>query len=107
MAGKPVEARKGTLIYLTTRYVRLHKAGVAAAAFVLLTLLGAIVYFVREARVAEAQARAQLRMLYAADMRQAGQDMVDRNLARVRELAERYHATSVPQMDDRCLSFEW
>jgi len=105
--GKPVIARKGTLIYLTTRYVRRHKAGVAAATFVLLTLLGAIVYFVRQARVAEAQARRQLRLLYAADMRQAGQDLVDRNLERARELVERYRAHTDPLWDDRWRGFEW
>src|SRR5262247_3620769 len=105
--GKPVVARKGTLIYLTTRYVRRHKAGAAAATFVLLTLLGAIVYFVRQARVAEAQARRQLRLLYAADMRQAGQDLVDRNLERARELVERYRAHPDPLWDDRWRGFEW
>jgi eukaryotic-like serine/threonine-protein kinase len=107
LSGRPVVARKGTLIYLTTRYVRRHKAGAAAATFVLLTLLGAIVYFVRQARVAEAQARRQLRLLYAADMRQAGQDLVDRNLERARELVERYRAHSDPLWDDHWRGFEW
>jgi hypothetical protein len=105
--GKPVVARKGTLTYLTTRYVRRHKAGVIAAIFVLLTLLGAIVYFVRQARVAEAQARRQLRMLYAADMRQAGQDLIDRNLERARELVERYRTHPDPLWDDHWRGFEW
>jgi eukaryotic-like serine/threonine-protein kinase len=107
LAGAPVDAHNGALIYLTTRYVRRHKAGVAVATFVLLTLLGAIVYFVREARVAEAQARWQLRLLYAADMRQAGQDLVDRNLERARELVERYQARSDPQWDEGWRGFEW
>ena len=105
--GKPVAARKGTLIYLTTRFVRRHKAGVAAAAFVLLTLLGAIVYFVRQASIAEAQARRQLRLLYSADMRQAGQDLVDRNLERARELVRRYRSHPDPQWDDDWRGFEW
>ncbi|HKQ73236.1 MAG TPA: protein kinase [Blastocatellia bacterium] len=107
MTGNPVVARKGTLIYLTTRYVRRHKTGVAAATLVLLTLLGAIVYLVREARIAEAQARWQLRLLYAADMRQAGQDLVDRNLERARELIDRYQARPDPLWDDRWRGFEW
>src|SRR5262245_49406181 len=80
--GEPVVARKGTLVYLTTRFVRRHKTAVAAAGFILLTILGAFAYFVRQAAVAKAQARWQLRQLYAADMRQAGQDLVDRNLER-------------------------
>src|SRR5262245_4481042 len=107
LSGKPVVARKGTLIYLTTRYVRRHKAGVAAATIVFLTLIGAIVYFVRQTRVAEAQARRQLRLLYAADMRQAGQDLVDRNLERARELVERYRAHSDPMWDEHWRGFEW
>ena len=107
LSRRPVVARKSTLIYLTTRYVRRHKAGVAAAIFVFLTLIGAIVYLVRQARVAEAQARRQLRLLYAADMRQAGQDLVDRNLERARELVERYRAHSDPMWDDHWRGFEW
>jgi eukaryotic-like serine/threonine-protein kinase len=107
LSGRPVVARKGTLIYLTTRYVRRHKVGVGAATFVLLTLICAIVYLVRQARVAEAQARRQLRLLYAADMRQAGQDLLDRNLERARELVERYRAHSDPLWDDRWRGFEW
>ena len=105
--GKPVVARKGTLIYLTTRYVKRHKAGVAAATLVLLTLLGAVVYFVRQTRIAEAQTRRQFRLLYAADMRQAGQDLVDRNLERARELVDRYRAHPDPQWDDSWRGFEW
>ncbi len=107
LAGIPVIARKGTLIYYTSRYVRRHKAGVTAAALILLTLLGAIGYFVRQARVAEAQTRWQLRLLYSADMRQAGQDLVDRNLERARELVDRYLSHSDPHWDDRWRGFEW
>src|SRR5215510_13366991 len=105
--GKPVTAHKGTLIYLTTRYVRRHKAGVGAAAFILLALLGAVVYVVRQADIAKAQARWQLRLLYAADMRQAGQDLIDRNLERGRELVERYVAHHNLQRDDSWRGFEW
>src|SRR5262249_54074824 len=104
--GDPVAARKGTLIYLTTRFVRRHKAGVSAAGFILLTILGAFIYFVQQAAVAKAQARWRLRMLYAADMRQAGQDLVDRNLERARELVDRYGAHSDPQWDDQWRGFE-
>jgi WD40 repeat protein len=62
---------------------------------------------VRQASGAEAQARRQLRLLYAADMRQAGQDLVDRNLERARELVERYRAHTDPLWDDRWRGFEW
>ena len=107
LSGKPVIARNGTLIYLTTRFVRRHKTGVVAAGLVLLTLLGGFGYFVWQAKVAKAQARRQLRLLYAADMRQAGQDLVDRNLERARELVERYQSHPDPQWDDDWRGFEW
>ncbi|MGH9845021.1 MAG: protein kinase domain-containing protein, partial [Blastocatellia bacterium] len=107
LSGKPVVARKGTLIYLTTRFVRRHKTGVVIAALVLLAVLGRFGYFVWQAKVTKAQARQQLRMLYAADMRQAGQDLVDRNLERARELVERYQAHPDPLWDDGWRGFEW
>ena len=105
--GKPVAARKGTLTYRASRFVRRHKAVVAAAGLSLLAFLGAFAYFVWQANVAEAQARRQLRLLYAADMRQAGQDLMDRNLERARELVERYQSHPDPQWDDRWRGFEW
>ncbi len=107
LKGVPVSARKGTLIYLTTRFVRRHKPGMAAAGFIALIILGAFVYFARQAAIAKAQARLRLRLLYSADMRQAGQDLVDRNLERARELVERYQAQSDPQWDDSWRGFEW
>src|SRR5262249_47761019 len=51
--------------------------------------------------------RRQLRLLYAADMRQAGQDLIDRNLERARELVERYRSRPDPLWDDRWRGFEW
>jgi eukaryotic-like serine/threonine-protein kinase len=106
--GEPVAARKGTLTYRASRYVRRHSASVAMAGLVLLVLLGVFGYFVRQAYLAGAQARRQLRLLYAADMRQAGQDLVDRNLERARELIERHHSGALlNQDDDDWRGFEW
>jgi non-specific serine/threonine protein kinase/serine/threonine-protein kinase len=53
----PVTARKGTWNYLAGKFVRRHRAGVAAAALVLVTLFAGIVVTVREARIAEANRR--------------------------------------------------
>jgi eukaryotic-like serine/threonine-protein kinase len=53
--GLPVIARDNTFGYLTGKFVRRHKAGMAAAALVLLTLLGGIVATTWEARIAEAE----------------------------------------------------
>ncbi|MCI0663929.1 MAG: serine/threonine protein kinase [Acidobacteria bacterium] len=107
LTGEPVIARKGTMTYRASRYVRRHRVGVVMAGTLVMVLLGAIVYFVRQAHVAEAQARRQLRLLYAADMRQAGQDLVDRNLERARELIERYNIGFNPTEVDDWRGFEW
>ena len=52
--GLPVLARKSTVSYRFRKYVVRHKIGVAAAALVFLSLLGAIALTLREARIARA-----------------------------------------------------
>lgn len=54
--GLPVTARTGTWSYTAGKFVRRHRAGVAAAALVLTTLVAGIVVTAREARVARRQA---------------------------------------------------
>jgi len=49
----PVIARKDTARYRTSRFIARHKAGVAAAAIVFLTLLAAFVITIREERIAQ------------------------------------------------------
>jgi eukaryotic-like serine/threonine-protein kinase len=49
----PVIARKDTPGYLASRFIMRHKAGVAAAAVVALTLIAALVITIREARLAQ------------------------------------------------------
>jgi non-specific serine/threonine protein kinase/serine/threonine-protein kinase len=53
LAGLPVRARKDTFGYRTSKFVRRNKAGVAAAALVLLTLISGIISTAWEARKAE------------------------------------------------------
>ena len=48
--GRPVIAHKDTLRYRTSKFVRRHQVGVAAAALVLLTLIGGIVATLWQAR---------------------------------------------------------
>ena len=107
LSGKPVTARKGTLIYLTTRFVRRHKTGVVAAVLLFLAACGAFGYYVRQANAANALARKQLRLLYIADVRQAGQDLIDGNLGRARELVEKYWPDFNSKPDDDWRGFEW
>jgi eukaryotic-like serine/threonine-protein kinase len=75
LAGLPVSARKETFAYRAAKFVRRHRAGVAAALLLLVTLVGGIVatgWQAHRARVQEdiareAQARAERRF---ADVRQ-------------------------------------
>jgi serine/threonine protein kinase/tetratricopeptide (TPR) repeat protein len=60
--GRPVRARKDTVGYRTGKFVRRHRAGVAAAALVLIALAFGLVWNLREARRARAaEARAERR----------------------------------------------
>jgi non-specific serine/threonine protein kinase/serine/threonine-protein kinase len=51
--GRPVTARHDTVTYRAAKFVRRHRAGVAAATFVLLTLIGSTIISVRQARLAQ------------------------------------------------------
>ncbi len=55
--GMPVHARKDSFTYRTSKFVKRHKAGVASAVIVLLTLVGGIIATVWQARRATVQAR--------------------------------------------------
>jgi tRNA A-37 threonylcarbamoyl transferase component Bud32/tetratricopeptide (TPR) repeat protein len=55
LAGHPVIARGESLGYRARKFIRRHRAGVAAAAFILLSLLG-VIGATREAGIAQARA---------------------------------------------------
>ena len=57
LEGRPVRARKGSWSYRAEKFVRRHKVGMAAAAVVLLAIAGGVGATVREARIAQANAR--------------------------------------------------
>ncbi len=62
LEGLPVTARKDTFSYRTSKFIQRNKIGVAAAAIILLVLLGGITATTWQARVARAQrARAERR----------------------------------------------
>jgi eukaryotic-like serine/threonine-protein kinase len=107
LSGEPVSARESTFGYRVSKYVRRHKVRVIVASLALLLVFGAVIFFARQANLARAQARAQRRLLYAADMRQAGQDLADGNLNRVREMVERYSPGANSNDNDDWRGFEW
>jgi len=57
LAGHPVLARKGTWNYRAGKFLRRHRAGVAAASLVAATLIAGVLVTWREARIAEANRR--------------------------------------------------
>jgi tetratricopeptide (TPR) repeat protein len=62
LEGLPVRARADTLGYRTSKFARRHRAAVAGAALVFLSLVAGIVATARQARIAEAnRARAERR----------------------------------------------
>ncbi len=66
LAGLPTLARKGTLAYRAVKYVRRYKVPVAAAALILLSLVGGIGATSRQAQIARAeQAKAEAQRIRA------------------------------------------
>jgi eukaryotic-like serine/threonine-protein kinase len=57
LEGLPIMARTGTWSYHAAKFTRRHRAGVAAAALVLATLVAGIAITAREARIAQANRR--------------------------------------------------
>lgn len=55
LSGLPVRARQDTVGYRTGKFIRRHKAGVAAAVLLLMTLVGGIVATAWQARIARAE----------------------------------------------------
>jgi eukaryotic-like serine/threonine-protein kinase len=78
--GMPLLARGDSLLYRTRKLVRRHRVGVAAAAAVLLTLVGGVVATLRQARIAVAERR-------EADVQRA---RAERRFADVRRLANSF-----------------
>jgi WD40 repeat protein len=111
LEGLPVSACRGTFSYRMARLVRRNKVPVAAAAVVLLSLLGGIGASMYQASIArDAQARAEdqelsnRRLLYASQMRLAQTAWETSNVDRVRELLLA-HTPKTGQEDLR--GFEW
>jgi WD40 repeat protein/serine/threonine protein kinase len=104
LEGRPVLARKATLAYRATKFIRRYKTGAAVAAIILLTLLGGILATTRQASIARREARDKRRLLYAAQMNLAEQAWETTNIARLRELVE----GQLPRDGEEDLrGFEW
>ena len=61
LEGRPVTAHTDTVAYRARKFVARHKAGVAAAALIVLTLVAGVVATLREARLARHRAQIAMR----------------------------------------------
>jgi tetratricopeptide (TPR) repeat protein/tRNA A-37 threonylcarbamoyl transferase component Bud32 len=101
LAGMPVEAREETLLYRTGKFVRRHRAGVAAAALIFLSLVAGMASTLWEAHRTEEQrqlaekrrveAERESARLAVAEKRAEGEHAsAERRFAEVREMAGKF-----------------
>jgi eukaryotic-like serine/threonine-protein kinase len=107
LSGEPVLARPATWRYHVGKYVQRNRAVVTMASLLALTLLGVALVTTEQLRASRSRERTQRRELYAADMRQAGQEWSERNLGRARELVERYQGDLSKIDGVELRGFEW
>jgi WD40 repeat protein/serine/threonine protein kinase len=104
LAGQPVIARKGSTGYRARRFIRRHKAGVAATAALALALIAGMIVVLWQAGREREQARAERREFYAAQMPRAAEDWERGNIARMNETL----AGFIPENSEEDLrGFEW
>lgn len=110
LTGQPVTAKQESWGDYAKRLWRVDRGRIFLAA--LTVLIGAVVagVLIWEAQKTKAQAAAQLqllRRLYAADMRQAGDDWMDKNITQAKALVERYQRRVDDQTEQDLRGFEW
>ncbi len=104
LAGLPVEARKPTAGYRMRRFVRRHRVGVAAAAAVVLALVGGLGAALWQAQVARAERdQAETLAVFLEDLLAASNPLADERLdtLRVSALVTRGQAQIETEFQDR------
>ncbi|HMV87472.1 MAG TPA: serine/threonine-protein kinase [Blastocatellia bacterium] len=90
--GRPISARRESAVYRANKFVRRHKAGVAAAALIFFSLLGGIIATARAARIARSErARAEAGLAEAQAQRAEAE--------RQRRIAEQERAEALTQRE--------
>jgi eukaryotic-like serine/threonine-protein kinase len=89
----PIFARQPSVWYRTNKYAKRHRLGVAAAAAILILVLGWLVSALWQRNVAREQAAQNLWLAYAADMNLGMQAYERANLSRLNEIIARYRNT--------------
>jgi serine/threonine protein kinase len=90
----PILARQPSVWYRINKYAKRHRLGVAAAAVIMILVLGWLVCALWQRNVAREQAQQNLRRAYAADMNVGMQAYETANLARLNEILTRYENTA-------------
>jgi WD40 repeat protein/serine/threonine protein kinase len=106
LGGAPVIARKETWGDFSRRSWGRYKTRLLFLGVILILALVQVAAFLRDVQQTREREKSQLqllRTLYAADMRQAGQDWTDKNNSQARELLKRYQGSD----GDRVRGFEW
>lgn len=102
--GEPVLAQPTSFGYRTRKAIQQHPTAAALLALLAVLLIGATIAALWRARVAEAEARQARRLLYNAQIRQAGYDLNENKFAQVRATLESF----IPQPGQEELrGFEW
>lgn len=104
LTGQPVMARPATWHYRAEKYIKRNKTLVTLATALLMFLFISAGVTLWQLRLSQAREREQRRQLYAADMRQAGQDWAEGNLIRLSQLLEA-HRPGTPS--DLWRGLEW
>jgi tetratricopeptide (TPR) repeat protein/predicted Ser/Thr protein kinase len=100
LSGLPVRAHHDSPAYRARKFVRRHRAGVAAAALVIISLVGGIIMTARQAQIAQAErSRAEERAQEAGRERRRAEEQAE--LARRREAqAEQMRQQAQTRSDD-------
>jgi WD40 repeat protein len=102
--GEPVQAQPTTFVYRARKTIRRHPTASALVALVAVLLVAGTIAALWRARVAEAEARQARRLLYNAQIRQAGYDLAEDKFPQVRATL----ASWIPQAGQEELrGFEW
>lgn len=104
LANKPIKARPPSWRYRTRKIGSRYRAVLVAAALLLLTMLGAIVFSGRQAVLAKRARQRAETLLFAADVKLASDALRDTNIRQARDRLAR-HIPTLGQPDRR--NFAW
>ena len=90
----PILAHQPSVWYRMNKYAKRHRLGVAAAAVIMILVLGWLISALWQRNVAREEAEQNLRRAYAADMNVGMQAYETANLARLNDILKRYENTA-------------